>query len=175
MSENTPPQTEAQESLGPINKQIIRLSTALQDMGIAHDAKREAPTLISAKATRLILTAQQTVENLKTTNLPLADLLTETLLSNLHRLHPTAAVELSQQRSLKQRKHEFLRTYYALISCPNDQTYALGKTYQLKEQAVRARNEALSRGDQTGALKFNARVVKAWQAEKILIPLVKHH
>ena len=174
MSEFTPLQPEAQESLGPINRQIIRLSTALQDMGIAHESKREAPTLTSAKATSLVSTAQRKIEDLKTTNLPLADLLADTLLSDLHKLHPTAVMRLPQHNSVEQRRTGFLRTYYTLMRCPNDQSYALGKTLQLKEQAVYARNEALSRGDQSEALILNNRVINAYKAEKILTPLIKN-
>ncbi len=173
MSETPAPQTETQEIPGLINKQIIRLSTVLQDLGIAYEAKREVPSLTGAKATTLVSTAQRTIEGLKATNAALADLLAEALLSNLHKLHPTAAVILPQQQSLEQRRNEFIRTYYALMRCPNDKVYALGKTFQLKEQAVRSRNEALSHGDQAEALKFNNRVAKAYQAEKILTPLVK--
>lgn len=172
MFEPAPPQNEARESFGPINRQIIKLSTVLQDMAIAHESKGETPTLTGAKANTLLSTAQQKIGELKTTNSPLADLLTETLLSDLHKLHPTADGDLSQATQKRQR---FLSTYYSIMRCPNDPVYALGKTFQLKEQAVRTKKEAVRRGDNAEEYLANSQVVRAYQAEKTLILLVRQH
>lgn len=156
------------EKPGPLSTQIVKLATVLRDVEIGIGARKEAQTLDTPKANNLTETATKTIKEIAKTNRPLANLLEGTLLSTLYGTNPSMVFLDISKGEIHARNISFLKAYYAIMRVPNDPVFALGKTWQLKERVVRARNTAMARGDFTEAKRLNNLVIYAYEAEEIL-------